>query len=252
MSKAVNRRNQLPNKILNGIVTDPRCWAKQPGYEFWFVPGHEDIAVAMSASNDGLAGYGWTQSVAASGVITMIEGTAGDFLSNSGMTPNYVSGDGNGTGAATLISPRIFGSYDHMLQASYFLGYMPTTLNASFYGKSAVTSSLNELTFFGFGSPTTTPMGGAGSVALIGPFAAVGWLLRNDTNNTAIIQGANTEWHFFTITVGSTTSFSIDGTAGSTINTEPDVFPTSFVLRNGNTPISESTLSLASLRIWYS
>lgn len=252
MSKAVNRKNQSRNKKLNGIITDPRLWNSSPGYEFWLVPGNNSLTTVKSASVDGLSGYGWTQSVSASGVIAVTEGSAGDFLSSADMTPTHVTGDGNGTGDATLISPRIFGSYDHMLQASHFLGYMPTTLNASFYGRAAVTSSSNELTFFGFGAPSTTPMGAAGAVALIGPFAAVGWLCRNDTNNISIATAADTNWHFFTITINSNTSFSADGTSSSTITTEPDVFPTSFVLRNGANPALESTLSLASLRIWYS
>lgn len=254
MSKAVNRKNQSRNKKLNGIITDPRLWNSSPGYEFWFVPGNDDLAVVMGSANNGLSGYGWTQSVATSGVITMTEGTDGDFLSSSDVTQNHVTGDATGTGDATLISPRIFGSYDHMLQASYFLGYMPTTLNAAFWGKASKTSCANELTFFGFASPTTTPMGGAGAVGLIGAFADVGWLFRNDTNNTAITSGGiDLLWHYFTITVGDAgTSFSVDGVSSTGLTNEPDVFPTSFVLRNGNTVVSEGSLALGALRIWYS
>lgn len=252
MPKIANRKNQSPNLMLNGIITNPKDWAFSLGYEYWFVPGHADIAAVMSSSNDGLSGFGWAQSVAASGVITTTVGTAGDFLSSSDMTPNHVTGNGNATGPATLKSPPIFGGYEGSLIASRFLGYFPTKLNAEWWGKLAATGHSGDASYFGFALTSSTNSDIGTSAVIRSGLTGSTWVLRKAGISSDNGNATDTSWHKFRIQVDATnTEWWIDDTSQGTITTIADQWPCSFILLNGDVA-TNGTLALGALRIWYS
>lgn len=224
-----------------GIVTDPRGWASASGYEFWIVPGNADLITAMGATNDGLDGYGWT---ATSLIIT--EGTAGDFLSSADVTPTHLTANAN---LDALVSPRIFGSYDHGLQAARWLGYTPTKLTLEMYA-AFPTNTANETTsFIGLVAPSVTDAaaaGGGGAIRSGG--TASTFFLTSDLGSDA---GAaiDAAWHLFRIEYGlTTTEWFIDGVSQGTITTEADIWPLAFKLYAATT----NRPALAWARIFYS
>lgn len=221
-----------------GIVQDPRLWMASAGYEFWFNAGHADIVATMSASNDGLSGYGWTTTS-----LTVTEGSAGDFLSAADVDPTRVATDAS---TDLLTSPRIFGSYDHGLVASRFLGYMPTKLNAEFYAAFTTNSATELGTFIGFTGPAVTSADGTNSVAAIN-IGASNFLLTSDTGSDT---GAakDTSWHKFRITVDATNvEWFIDDVSQGTISTLTDIWPTCFKMIATTT----NRIALSWLRVYY-
>lgn len=217
------------NADRGGIINDPRWWATSAGYEFWINFGHLDMVIVMAATNDGLSGYGWTGAVAANAAIT--EGSAGDFLSSADVDPTrLVIGSTN----TALQSPRIFGSYDHALIASRFLGYMPTKLSMECYARFSVASANETTSFIGLHTPAGSDIaaaGGGGGIVSNG----TNFLLVSDAGSDA---GAaiDTAWHLWRIEwKAATVEWFIDGVSQGTITTEADIWPLSWAVRSGTT-----------------
>lgn len=212
-----------------GIITDPRFWESGSGYEFWIVFGNVDAVTVMGSANDGLSGYGWTNAIAANASVT--EGSTGDFLSSSDVDPTrLVIGSTN----TSIRSPRVFGSYDHGLQASKFLGGMPTKLFMECYGRMSVASANETTSFIGLHTPAGTDVAAAGGG---GGIVSDGANFRLVSDNGSDAGAAvDTNWHVFRIEWGaSTTEWFIDGTSQGTITTEADIWPLSWAVLSGTT-----------------
>lgn len=223
-----------------GIVVDPRYWATNAGYEFQCNFGNVDLITALGSTNDGLSGYGWTTTSLAA-----VNGDAGDLLSAADVTPTHILTDAS---ADALSSPRIFGSYSHALQASRFLGYMPTRLVMECYAAFTVNSAFETATFFGLTAPATTTYNGTGSVGCI--IAENGGGLFRIANITGGDNGAATDtaWHKWKIVIdGTNTEWFIDDVSQGTITTEPDAFPCAFKLIASTT----NRIALSWVRIYY-
>lgn len=215
-----------------GTVTDPRYWATSGGYRFGAV-FDADLFAALSSTNDGLDGYGWTFP---SG--SFVAGAAGDFLSAADDDPNRLG--------MHFSSPRIFGSYDHMLMAARFLGFMPTRLVLEWYGQFSVVSANDTAAFLGFGAP-------GGTDATAGPGGIVSdsanFRLRSVTGNDAGVA-VSTTWHLFRIVLdkaANTTEWFIDDISQGTITLDTDVFPTAVIGHFGTTNLPW----VSWLEVWY-
>lgn len=214
-----------------GIVNDPRYWQSNSGYEFWINFGHLDLMTVMSATNDGLSGYGWTGAIAANAAIT--EGSTGDFLSSADIDPTrLVVGSTN----TQLASPRIFGSYDHGQQAARWLGGTPTKLCTEFYARMSVASANETTSFIGFHTPAGTDVaaaGGGGGVRSGG--TASTFFLTSDLGSD-VGAAIDTNWHLWRIEVGLTnTEWFQDDVSQGTITTETDIWPQSWRVASGTT-----------------
>lgn len=203
-----------------GIVADPKDWQYAWGHDFRFNAGNADIITTAAAANpSGLSGWGWTTTA-----LGVTEGSAGDFLSSSDLDPTRIVWN---AAADALVSPRIFGSYDHMLIAAETLGSTPTKLCCEVFAR-WTTNSTNETTsFFGFAAPGTTDAAAAGGAAGV-TSNGTNFLLTSD-NGSDSGAAVDTSWHRWRIEVGaSTTEWFIDSTSQGTITTETDIWPTAF------------------------
>lgn len=225
---------------LGGVITDPRFWASRLGYEFWINVGHQDPFSTMSASNDGLSGYGWTCTS-----LAVTEGVAGDFGSAADIDPTRIILDATGD---TLTSPSIFGNDAHGKQAARFLGYIPTKLCCEFFAAFTVNTA-NELgTWIGFNTPAavtdpTAAGGGPGAIVSDG----TNFRLRSDNGNDAGAAKDNA-WHIWRIEVmASTVEWFIDDVSQGTITTETDIFPCFFGMRCTTT----NRIAFSWGRVWY-
>jgi len=199
----------VPQARKNGIIRDPRFWVTSAGYEFQFKAGNADMAAALSATNDGLPGYGWTVTS-----IATTEGSAGDFLSSADVDPTRFVTD---AASDQFRCSLIFGSYAHALQASRFLGYFPTKLTVETYAAFTVASA-NETTYIGFASS------GPRIVSNGTNFQGVG----ASTSTGAAVDNA---WHVWKIEVNATTcEWFIDNVSQGTFNTATDDWPVGFGL----------------------
>lgn len=231
------RFTSLPSQ---GIVTDPRYWHTNAGYEFQADFGNVDLITVLSATNDGLSGYGW-----ATTSLVAVDGTAGDLLDAADVTPTHILTDATGD---TLASPRIFGSYSHALQASRFLGYMPTRLVMECYAAFTVNSAFENATFFGLAGPGTTAANGSGSCASVYANNGGGNFRLDSQSGGDNGATSDTAWHKWKIVVDATnTEWFIDDVSQGTITTEADDWPCSFKLIASTT----NRIALSWVRIYY-
>ena len=227
------------NNLIDGVVVNPRLWATQPGYEFWISWGNGDFAVAEGTSNAGLDGNGWTITNVGQGTLF-----GGDFLSLAD----------RGHASITLVtsdfisSPRIFGSYDHMLQAAEFLGYFPTKLNLEVMGHFSSFATNETISFFGFAGPAVTDCAAAGSGGGIRSGGTASTFFLTGDNGEDAGAAVNNSGHLWRITVDATnTEWFIDEVSQGTIATEADIWPLSFVAAG-----ISNQIQIAWVRIWYS
>ena len=225
-----------------GIVTDPRFWASSQGYEFWAVFGHLDAwGTVMAATNDGLSGYGWNAAIAATASIT--EGSAGDFLSSADIDPTRLV---RGSTNTALKSPRVFGSYDHGLQAARFLGGMPTKLTMECYARMSVASANETTAFIGLLSGTDAAAAGGGG-AITSDSANFLYVSDTATDAGAAID---TNWHVFKITWSATVEWWIDGVSqGSGITLMTDIWPLAFSI--GDAAAGTNRPQVSWVRMYY-
>jgi len=221
-----------------GIIKDPRYWETSSGYEFMADFGNADLITVLSSTNNGLSGYGW-----ATTSLVATDGTAGDLLSPTDVTPTHILTD---AASDTIFSPRIFGSYSHALQASRFMGYFPTRLVMECYAAFTVASANEAASFFGLITPSGTTAGANGSAACI--FSdGTNFVCSGDKgfDNGAAIDNA---WHLWKVVVeSSTTEWFIDGVSQGTYTTEQDVWPTSFKMIVSTT----NRIGISWIRIYY-
>lgn len=222
----------------NGIITDPRWWQTSSGYEFLLKFGSADMLAASSSTNDGIPAYGW--------VVTSLvgtDGTSGDLLSAADVTPTHALADASGD---ALTSPRIFGSYDHALQAARYLGYQPTRLVLEFYAAFTVSSANEATTFIGLhwtGGTNATASGSAACIYSNG----TNFICAGDTNSDT---GAaiDTAWHTWKIIIDSaTTEWFIDEVSQGSYSTEQDIWPLSLRMSIGTT----NRIGVSWVRIYY-
>lgn len=216
---------RFPSVRQEGVVTDPRYWESQAGYEFWLLGGSADVMTAAGAANDGLDAYGWTRtnpvgaSFAGPDLLSSADRGDPEFFHSS-----TTAGDG-------IASPRIFGSYDHALQAARFLGQIPTKMVLEYSGRWSLTA--NELTAFaGMGVPTLADASAAGSAGCIRA-NNVNFTLTSDLAED-VGAAVDANWHTWRIEYGaSLTEWFIDNVSQGTITTETDIWPVSFVYKRG-------------------
>jgi hypothetical protein len=203
------------------------------GWSFWYNPGSADSVTASGATNlSGLDSYGWTTTA----LDAFVSGSGADFLSSADLDPTSILSN---AAADLLASPRIFGSYDHGLQAAQFLGQLPTKLVVDLYGRFSTASAAESTTFMGLTGPAVVDAAAAGSG---GAFRSNGTASTfRFTSDAAELVGANidTNWHRWKATWDFSTqlvSASMDAAAmGTTIALEADIWPQSFVCFTGIT-----------------
>lgn len=224
-----------------GIIANPRWWESGWGYEYWTLFGNADWVAAMSASNNGGSGYGWTMTA-----LSIVEGASGDFLSSADHTPTYCS---LGANLDSLVSPRVFGSYDHGIMAQRFLGYPPTTLTLEFYAAFLTASANETTTFVGMVAPSNVDAAAAGSAGAIRSGGTASTFFLTSDNGSDAGAAIDTNYHLWRIVYGpTTTEWFIDDVSQGTITTETDIWPLSFKAYSATT----NRIALVYARIWYS
>ncbi len=226
-----------------GIVTNPFEWQGAWGHDFRFNAGNADLITTAAAANpSGLSGHGWVATA-----LSVTEGSSGDFLSSSDIDPTRIVWN---AASDSLVSPRIFGSYAHMLIAAESLGATPTKLCCEVFARFTGVAIGTTESFFGFAAPSTTDSVAAGSAAVIATNSSV-FYLKSDNGSDAAINAANTAWHRWRIEVGaSTTEWFIDDVSQGTITTETDIWPTAFKAFAGTTG-NRNDFDIAWFRVYY-
>lgn len=221
-----------------GIVTNPFEWQGAWGHDFRFNAGNADLITTAAAANpSGLSGHGWVATA-----LSVTEGSSGDFLSSSDLDPTRIVWN---AASDSLVSPRIFGSYDHMLIAAESLGATPTKLCCEVFAAWTTKNFTETLTFFGFVAPGTTDAAAAGSAAAITTDNANFYLKSDNGSDTG--AASDTAWHRWRIEVSSsTTEWFIDNVSQGTITTETDIWPTSFKAFTTN-----NRFDIAWFRVYY-
>jgi len=222
-----------------GIVTNPFEWQGAWGHDFRFNAGNADLITTAAAGNpSGLSGHGWVATA-----LSVTEGSSGDFLSSSDINPTRIVWN---AASDSLVSPRIFGSYDHMLIAAESLGATPTKLCCEVFAAWKNYNFGENTSWFGFAAPGTADSTAAGAAACIAANTSV-WYLKSDNGSDTATAAVDTAWHKWRIEVGaSTTEWFIDDVSQGTITTETDIWPTSFKAFTSN-----NLFDIAWFRVYY-
>ncbi|HLE80170.1 MAG TPA: hypothetical protein VJA25_02635 [Dehalococcoidia bacterium] len=202
-------------------ITRPALWTREPGTDFWVNFGP---TMAGAAGDELIAtDWGWTLTS-----ITLTAGSLGDLLSSADVgTPTIAALD---AGSDLLLGPSIFGDYGHGLQASQFLGYMPTKLCLEVFGNFSV-NSVAETTS-GFGLSTGSSLTATNHIAFIYS-DATNFAIRGTPGTTTYADvGAlvDTTYHHWKIVANAsgTVDWYIDAVLQGSITLVPDLFPTAF------------------------
>ena len=220
-------------------VQDPKLWAMNGGTDFLFVPSLVVGHIAATTVNDSMVDYGWAITSP-----SFASQAGADFITSADIgTPNAWLFNASGD---ILRSPVIFGDYSHAYQASWVLGYVPTTLNMEAIAAFTTASANETQSAFGFLEDDGTASVAADHMAAI----------FSDGTNFGLRSGAatdagaliDTNYHRWRITVSSASvEWFIDGTSQGTIALEADEFPVSFF---GHT-LTTNRIALGPVRIWY-
>lgn len=232
-----------PANVKRHYVDDPRKWAFAPGTDFFIHPGTTTALITAGTAGEVLSEFGWTTTG-----LAYVAGSAADFLSStdSGVAPHLILADASDL----LASPAIFGSYDHALAASWFLGYIPTTLNMECRAAFTTETNNEPSTAFGF-------VEDGGSIITAAAADQLACISSNGTNfelnsGAAVDAGAAADalWHTWRITISSANvEWFMDGTSQGTIALEADEFPVSF--EAGIVAAGANDIALGTVRIWY-
>lgn len=229
---------------MDGVVSDPRAWAYAAGWKYQCFFGENDQMTAHGAANDGLDGQGWTRGTQSNGTLN----ATGDFLSAADDSPvGMLFSITN----QNLMSPRIFGSYDHMLQASRFLGYFPTKLCCEV--RALFIASGSNSAFFGLGTSALNIANGAGSAAgIYRQTLTPGKFAMQSDNSVADVVGplGDALPHLFKIVVDATnTNFYVDDIGYGSISTETDIWPIGFhAWQNAS---ASANFQISTVEMWY-
>lgn len=241
MSPQGNAASQRPRVYVN----DPRNWGISPGTDFLMDAGTTTALITSGTAGQVLSEYGWTTTT-----LAYTAGSAADFASSAdrGVPPHVIMADASDL----LASPAIFGSYDHMLSASRFLGYFPTRLCFEVIAAFTTAAADEPSSAFGF-------VEDGGSVITAAAADQMACISSNGTNfelnsGAASDAGAaiDTAWHTWKVVLDSSTSLAewfIDGTSQGTIAIQADEFPVSF--EAGIVAAGTNDLGISDVHIWY-
>lgn len=220
-------------------VTDPRAWAFAAGTDYWFMPSPNTALITGGTAGQVLSEYGWTTTA-----LSFQGGDNADFLSAADYgSPNAVLLDASGD---ILLSPFIFGNYDHALMASQILGYMPTRLTLECRAAFTTVSANENQTAFGFLEGQGTASVQTNHLAAIYASAAT-FSIDSDSavdNGAAKDQAA----HLWKIVLsGSTTEWFMDGVSQGSIPLKNDEFPVAFFAHT----LTTNRIELGWVHIYY-
>lgn len=228
-----------PNRRVH--VLKAQDWAKQAGTDFWF--DFTAGAGSLGAAGDDLAtNFGWTLT----SLVTTAVTATGDLFSSSDIgTPGHQLTDASGD---LLLSPQIFGSYQHSQFFQSVMGYVPTRLCVEFWGALTVNTGAETTSGFGFsaGSPATA----TNQVAYIYS-DATNFACRSTPGTGGFVDtGAarDAAWHRFKLIVTATgVEWFIDDVSQGTITVATDLFPCSFAMH----ALTTNRPAISSGHVWY-
>ena len=233
----VIHRPGLAREVLNRKHVAAPQWGIEPGTDFWFLPGGEQLT-----SGELLSDRGWTLTS-----VSFVSGTGADFISSSDVgVPGHVL---TNAGSDLIQSPDVFGDYYHAYQAGKFLGYTPSQLDVEFIAAFSVQSANESNTGFGL-------LEAGGAITTVGSHMAI---IHTNGSNFALRSGADSDtgasddsaWHLWRLTVTSSNiEWFIDGTSQGTIDLQTDLWPVSFTagVQGGGT----NRVLLGQVHAWYS
>ncbi len=171
-------------------------WVRQPGTDFWVMPGLVAGAAASTANIEQLVEGGW---IGTDLVDTV--GGGGDLLSADDVgIPNHFLTDGSGD---LLRSPSIFGDHAHALQAQRIAGMtkLPTDLILEFKGAMTVHSADEPTSGWGFLEDVGAASSEAAQLAFISSDSSNFQLASNAGAGALTDAGAadDAAWHVFKI-----------------------------------------------------
>jgi len=177
-------------------------WAHEVGTDYWYHPAggavFDPLGAASTATGDELAENGWTSTSLVNTV-----GSGADLLSASDVgVGNHILTNATGD---LLVSPVMFGDYNHGLMASRLVGknVLPKSLNLECRAAWTVTSTDEVTSGWGFfeDATTTTSATEALQVAFISAGATRFELNSNAGTSPSIGPLLDAAWHTWKITL---------------------------------------------------
>ena len=201
-----------PGKIISNRVHifDPHEWGNSPATDYWADFGKDDLAAGGGRD---LAASGWE----ASG-FSILDGSGAEILdaANKGTTGG-INFDAVGD---YIISPTMFGDWEHGVIAQQFLGYFPTKISFECGARFVAGAGEND-TGFGFLQDGTddNALVKADLMAYI-TIDATNFSLESSATADACLTKTTTP-HLFkvTATTGSTFEWFVDGVSQGTLAT---------------------------------
>jgi len=221
-------------------------WANQIGTDYWLTPGKDYLSASKSTT---LSDRGWTTTTQ---VITL--GSAESFgvhVASTGVPSAFIPT----AASSSLVSPAIFGDYNHMWNAAQLLRkkQLPLYMIADIYGAFPVNVNASESAGFGFlkggGTNGTQSANEYGYINSDG----TNFQLYNSTTNSANTLAVDTLYHRWRIVfdrLASKIYFTVDGNVPTGFvapTITAGTFPMSFAAWNS----ANNTQKIASAHIFY-
>ena len=203
-------------------VLTPQSWGVAAGTDFWFMGSVNGMLTAGNGHE--LSDYGWTTTA-----LSLQNGSAADFLSTIALDPGNPGAILFDAASDLLLSPAIFGDYQHAYQAEVLLGFAPSQLCLEAIGAFTVATNNETATGFGFIEDGGSPITVADHMAYI--FSnGTNFAIRNGATTTDTGAAVDTNSHKWkmVITSGGSIEWFIDGTSQGTISIQDDEWPASF------------------------
>ncbi len=220
-------------------IRDPHEWANSPGTDYWADFGSADL---IPAGSKDLADAGWE-----SAGFSIATGAGAALLDASTKgTTDGLNFDGTGD---YLISPAMFGDWDHGALVQKMLGYFPTKISCECLARFAAGGN-EEATGFGFVQDGTDANAIAKGDWMAGiTVDGTDFSLESSADVSAGATKATTP-HIFKVcgTSGGTFEWFIDGTSQGTLAIVANQAPYAWAasVTGDNDPV------ISWLHIWYS
>lgn len=221
-------------------VLTPQSWGLAAGTDFWLTPSANGMLTAGVGHE--LSDYGWTTTA-----LALQNGSGADFMSSA--DPGTLGAILLADASDVLLSPAVFGDYQHQYMARRLLGYSPTKLCLEVIAAFTTVANNEEATGFGFIEDGGSPITAGDHMAFIGS-DGTNFICRSGaaTDTGALIDTSVHRWKIV-ITSGGSVEWFIDDVSQGTIAIQADEWPVAFGA--GVQALGANDVVLGLSHIWY-